>query len=129
MPQASCSECVTERVLPAHAVATLRSRDYDLRPVSDVQYAEVGAHKPLEPSGWFQRVIASVLADGILEPILATHGPQGLELIDGNHRAWAAAHHGLDAPVRIFTPACGDCTEESFAVAAMAGTAERGWKY
>lgn len=124
-----CGECVRDEVLPAHTVAILRSRDYGLRPVADLAHVEVGAHKPLEPVGWLGLVVDSVLSEGILDPILVTPGPLGLELIDGNHRAWAAAHHGIAAPARVFTPNCGDCTEESFAEAAMAGTAELGWKY
>lgn len=124
-----CDACVSDEVLPAHTVATLRSRDYELRPVADLAHVEVGSHKPLEPAGWLARVVDSVLSEGMLDPILVTPGPQGLELIDGHHRAWAAAHHGLSAPARVFTPSCGDCTEESFAQAAMSGTAELGWKY
>lgn len=125
----SCDACVQDTVLPARAVAELRARDYGLRAVSDIAHAEVGAHKPLEPAGWFGRVLSSVLADGVLEPILVTSGPFGLELMDGHHRAWAAAHHDLNAPALIFTPTCGDCTEDSFSAAAMARTAQLGWKY
>lgn len=124
-----CSECVAGTVMPAHSLAALRSRDYSLRPVSDLEYAEIGSQKPLEPSGWFARVLASVLNEGVLEPILVTRGSEGFELIDGNHRAWAAAHHGISAPVLIFTPNCGVCSEGSFSAAAMEGTAALGWKY
>ena len=124
-----CDECVSNVVLPAPSVAALRSRDYDLRPVADLAHAEIGAQKPFEPAGWLARVLASVLDEGVLEPILVTPGPQGLELIDGHHRAWAAAQHGISAPALVFTPSCGGCSEVSFSAAAMARTAELGWKY
>lgn len=124
-----CRECVQGTVLPARSVAVLRSRDYGLRPVSELARSEVGAHKPFEPADWMTRVEDSVLREGILDPILVTHGPSGLELIDGHHRAWAAAHHGLDAPALVFTAACGECSEDAFAAAAMSHTAELGWRY
>lgn len=124
-----CDECVQGTVLPARSVAKLRSRDYDLRPVSELARSEVGAHKPLEPANWFTRVESSILSEGILDPILVTTGTDGLELIDGHHRAWASARHGLDAPALIFTASCGDCSEYSFAAAAMLHTAELGWQY
>lgn len=124
-----CLDCTQHAVLRPHHVAALKARDYGLRAVSELAHDEVGARKPLEPSGWFSRVLDSVLAEGVLDPILITHGPDGLELIDGHHRAWAAAHHGLDAPAVIFTPTCGECSEESVAAAAMSRTAGLGWMY
>nr|WP_227993584.1 ParB/RepB/Spo0J family partition protein [Pseudactinotalea sp. HY160] len=120
---------MTRAHLSVRQVGELRSRDYDLRPVKDLAFDEIGSQKAAEPRSWFPRVIASIASEGIIQPILVTTNGEHLELIDGNHRAWAAYQQQMPAPTFIFTPACGHCTEAMFTESAMAQTLALGWKY
>lgn len=126
---AHCVECVRPAHLGPTEIGALRARDYGGRAVSSLLREEIGAQKQYEPAGWFERVVKSIHADGILDPLLIAVRRDGQDLVDGHHRAWAAVHHGVHAPALVFTPECGSCTEESFTAAAMERTARLGWRY
>lgn len=124
-----CSDCLTLVTFSPEQLARLRSRDYNLRRIADLVFAEIGAQKSAEPATWFPKIIASIAADGVIQPLLVTSNADGLELIDGNHRAWAACKQQLPAPVHLFIPDCGNCTETMLREAAMVQTEKLGWKY
>lgn len=113
-------------------IAGLRSRGFELRRVDQLSYEELNRppHKPEQPSCWFDRVISSIRDQGVLLPLLVSReSGTGLQLIDGNHRAWGAVQLQVAAPVQIFHPVCGRCSEEGFREAAMRRTASLGWRY
>lgn len=124
-----CPDCLTSRDLAPDQIGRLRSRDYGLRRIEALAYSEIGAPKPAEPKNWLDKVATSIIIDGFLQPILITAGSDGLELIDGNHRAWVAHTCGISAPVLIFIPDCGSCTESMLRSTAMSQTQALGWTY
>lgn len=106
-----CNNCIESHIFDPEQLGRLVSRDHDLRRIMDLSFDEIGANEPVE---WFPRIVASVSAYGVIRPILLSRKDEELELIDGNHRAWAAYTQQIDVPVQVFTPVCGDCTEETF---------------
>lgn len=112
-----CNDCIDTHIFDPEQLGKLISRDHDLRRIMDLSFDEIGANEPVE---WFPRIVASVSAYGVIRPILLTRKDGELELMDGNHRAWAAYTQQIDVPVSIFTPSCGQCTEEMFREASEA---------
>lgn len=127
--QELCKDCVKSSTFSAKQLARLRSRDYRLAKLEEVDFETIANYKPSEPEGWFEKVIASILTEGILQPVLIVKNLEGLELVDGNHRAWTAWKYDLECPVRIFSPICGKCTETMFRENAMSHTISIGWQY
>lgn len=126
---AYCNQCVKETVLSFEEVGSLKSRDYGLNEVSTLSGDLIGSHKG-EPSDWLSRIEASILLEGLLQPLLLRRSDAGnLELLDGNHRAWIVYKLQISAPVCIFEPSCGKCSEASFCEAAMEVTGDLGWRY
>lgn len=122
------TDCVQPAMFNHEDLGALRSRDYNLKRVDELLFEEIGSEKP-SPDDWLSRIIGSVSNEGVLQPILVVENDEGLELVDGNHRAWVAHRLMLSAPVQIFRATCENCTEEQFRETAMARTEELGWKY
>lgn len=127
--QNTCSVCSREATFSSEELGRLYSRDHGLRRVEDLEFADIGSAKALESADWLADIIVAVSTDGVLQPILLADSPGGLELVDGNHRAWVAHRLLLTAPVHIFDPRCGYCTEEQWREQAMDETEASGWKY
>lgn len=127
--QSTCSVCSREATFSSEELGRLHSRDYGLRRVEDLEFADIGAAKELESAEWLASIIVAISTDGVLQPVLLADSPGGLELVDGNHRAWVAHRLLLSAPVQIFDPGCESCTEEQWRELAMEETEARGWKY
>lgn len=129
-----CTECIETLIFTPEELGSLRTRDFDLRMIRELNFDEIESHNiqgPLEmgdPNQQLAKVFSSVSAYGVIRPILVVainfEHSRRFDLVDGNQRAWSSYDQRLDAPVLVFTPTCGNCTEASFLEQAIAHTIE-----
>lgn len=124
-----CNDCTTHIKLSPEDAGRLLSRHYGLISVSDVSSEQI--HNKLgDPSGWMNHVEDSIVkAQMINDPLALTTGENGLEIINGNHRAWVAHRHGIPARATVFMPVCGRCTEALFEDCMNTWTRAIGWMH
>lgn len=124
-----CPDCTEYTALTCDAVGDLPSRDFALRQVRSLTFPEIDS-KHGSPDGWLNHVMNSILElRQVTDPLGLVRSERGLELLNGNHRAWTAYTHRLDCHAYIFTPVCGTCTEALFLDSINAWTRAIGWMY
>lgn len=80
---------------------------YGSQLLNNLVYDEIGS--PREPASHSKRVLESIMLFGINQPIVAEKRNGVITVADGHHRAVAAIHLKLTAPILIVV--C-DCSEE-----------------
>lgn len=124
-----CGECSTRRSLTSVEAGDLLSRHFQHLPIRSVTHRQMSS-KQGDPRGWLAHVEKSILTCRVVcDPVALVATDRGLEIIEGNHRAWIAYHYRLPLPAMIFSPVCGECTEALFCDVANAWTREIGWMH
>lgn len=122
-----CGECSTRRSLTPAGAGALLSRHFDRLPIRSVTYRQMST-KHGDPQGWMDHVERSIFnSRAVHDPVALAETEDGLEIIEGNHRAWIAYHYRMTLPAMVFSPVCGECTEALFCDVANAWTREIGW--
>lgn len=122
-----CGKCATRRSLTPAEAGALLSRHFDRLPIRSVTYQQM-SDKRGDPTGWMDHVEKSIVASQVVsDPVALAETENGLEIIEGNHRAWIAYHYRMTLPAMVFAPVCGRCTEALFCDVANAWTREIGW--
>src|SRR5699024_5230267 len=80
--------------------------------------------------GWFNHLEKSIKdAQQIFDPLAIAKTQNGLEILEGNHRAWFAYQYNLYVPAWIFESYCELCTEDQFTSDMFEKTKEIGGLY
>jgi|SRR5699024_288979 len=124
-----CESCVRFYSFSSFDVGELLSRHFDLRPVKSI-FKEEFLNKTDDPIGWFNHLEKSIKdAQQIFDPLAIAKTQNGLEILEGNHRAWFAYQYNLYVPAWIFESYCEQCTEDQFTRDMFEKTKEIGWLY
>lgn len=124
-----CEGCTRFHSLSNSDTGELLSRHFDLRPVKDLLKEEI-LNKTGDPIGWFSHLEKSIKdAQQIFDPLAIAKTQNGLEILEGNHRAWFTYQYNLYAPAWIFESYCEQCTEDQFTRDMFEKTKEIGWLY
>lgn len=124
-----CRECVSSVIVSARKAGdSCLAISGSLR--SKTSAASRWRPSPATPQGWLAHVEADILDNStIIDRLALVRTDRGLEIRNGNHRAWIAYSNGIELRALVFKPVCGRCTEALFEDTLNAATRRLGWMY
>lgn len=124
-----CNDCVNYTQMSADRAGDLLSRHFGLMPISEISRDQMESI-PGDPQGWLAHVESSIIERRlVIDHLALVKTDRGLEIRNGNHRAWVAHQNRIDFTAVIFEPACGHCTEALFEDTLNAATRNLGWMH